>query len=78
MIPDWQRCDEHGGYGFKSDCIVCRRDDIQIKFAHLFRHYNVQTVMELIEAQDKHILRLQEKLAENQKPFNFKPSFPRG
>jgi hypothetical protein len=24
MIPNWQKCDDHGGFGFKSDCIICK------------------------------------------------------
>ena len=26
MIPDWQKCDDHGGYGFKRDCLLCKAE----------------------------------------------------
>ena len=30
MVADWQKCDDHGGFGFKSDCVVCNGIDSDI------------------------------------------------
>ena len=60
MIRDWQKCDEHGGFGFKSDCLVCKGEAMsdadlieQIEYA-LCQNKELSEIINMVRANDKH------------------------